>query len=160
MITVRVVGARGHRPLPTPGRGRYSPEQVTRWLATLARHLRREDLAGRSGTDLLLHELWTAAGQLPRYLSALIITIASAAALGPSIYAPTHFAPSRDWTSVLWLLFYVGLVAMTAWRLSKATVDLRRFDPSAVRTARTRRQLAVGLVIAAVLAAVGTLVAG
>jgi hypothetical protein len=139
---------------PRPGGGRYPPEQVIRWLTILARHLRKEDLAGRSGTDLLLHELWTAAGQrLPRYFSAVIITVASAVAALPYLVEIAVVLP-RYWPAVLWLLLCVGLVAMTAWRSSRPTVDLRRFDPGAVRTVRTRRQLAVGIVIAAVIAAV------
>ncbi|HZD15815.1 MAG TPA: NTPase, partial [Pseudonocardiaceae bacterium] len=47
---------------PRPDGRRYPATQVTRWLTTLARHLRDQERAGRSGTDLHLNELWSAAG--------------------------------------------------------------------------------------------------
>ena len=52
----------------------YSPQEVTTWFTTLASHLDVSYHAGRSRTDLLLHELWRAAGpRLPRYVTALMV---------------------------------------------------------------------------------------
>jgi hypothetical protein len=139
-----------------PGGGRHSAEQVTRWLSTLARHLREKELAGRSGTDILLHELWSASGpRIPRYVHAVIITAPCAAALLTPwvnyLYqvgllpgggaGPGMFSQHATLAGLLGLAIF-GLVAMTAWRSSRPKVALQRFDPRVVRTPQGRRQLA------------------
>lgn len=132
---------------PRPGGGRYSPEQVTRWLATLARHLREEDLAGRSGTDLLLHDLWSAAGdRLPRYVTAALLTIAAT--------VPLVLFWMRDLVSVglprdafigAAVIGCVFVVALMAWASLRRLTNPQRLDLRKLRTRAGRSHLAIWL---------------
>jgi hypothetical protein len=59
-----------------PDGTRYQPEEGTRGLATLARHLAWQQAHGGSGTDLKINELWRAAGPwTPRYLHAALVAV-------------------------------------------------------------------------------------
>jgi NACHT domain len=56
------------RQRPGRHRARHAPEDVTRWLTTLADHLHAQQARGGSATDLDLGQLWRAAGLRARYL--------------------------------------------------------------------------------------------
>jgi NACHT domain len=97
----------------------YQPENVTRWLATIADQLRRrQDLEYGSGSDIELHELWTAAGnRLPRYTSGILHALIAAL---PLIVAARLAPIARDhalygWTigarcSLVILAFVIGFI--------------------------------------------------
>jgi hypothetical protein len=130
---------------PRRGGGRYSAGQVTRWLTTLARYLHAEELAGRSGTDLRLDELWSAAGtRAPRYTAAAMLTALAPVALlllGLSAFAAAAFP--NAW-AVVGVVSFVTMVGV-AWKSSRRTTKLLRLDPRTLRTAKVQRRLAVGL---------------
>lgn len=123
--------------------GHYPASDVQRWLSTLARYLRREDQAGRSGSDLRLDELWrVAGGHAPRYLAAAALTTACAAVLTVGV------AQVGLSYNVLTAVVVVGgalLVAGSVKGSLSHSVDLQRVDLSALRTAAGRRRLAIGL---------------
>ena len=138
--------------------GHYTAADVQRWLSTLARHLHREAQAGRSGTDLRLDQLWSAAGdRAPRYLPAVLLSVAgflTVMVLG-MVLGPKFLANGIDVfgtiTLVIFVVAAVGLVAGTAKGSLSRSVDLRRIDLNVLRTAAGRwrfaRGLPVGLVV-------------
>jgi hypothetical protein len=126
----------------------YAAADVQRWLSTLARHLHREDEAGRSGTDLRLDQLWPAAGdRAPRYLPAAVMTLPG---FVTAMYVVLGLlASGPDMSATLALVIgggtLVGMAARTATGLLSRSVDLQRIDLSAPRTAAGRRRFAGGL---------------
>ncbi len=127
-----------------PG-GRYAASDVQRWLSTLARHLRREDQAGRSGSDLRLDELWrVTGGRVPRYLAATMLTFACAAVLAVGV---VQVGLSYDVPTVVAVAGGVLLVAGSARGSLSHSVNLQRVDLGALRTSAGRRRLALGLAV-------------
>ena len=77
---VRAADTRRHPPVSRLNGGHYTRQSPG--LATLARHLADQGRAGRSGTDLLLHQLWRAAGPVcPATSTAVILTAIAATPL-------------------------------------------------------------------------------
>ena len=144
------------------GNDSYSAEHVTLWLLTLARHLQAEDQAGRSGTDVLLHNLWPAAGQrLPRYVSALVITGACAAPLlWVGIGYLLGLGLPRDFGAALSVPLCVGIVAIAAWRSSRVATKPERLDLRILGTRRGRLHFAVRLAAGLAVGLVAGLVFG
>ena len=107
---------------PAPNvRGRYAPEDVTRWLGTLAAHLRAQQARGRSGTDLDMHLLWSAAGpRAPRYIAKALLGLAVAtsvlACAAWYIHATGHLlAPGwRGRATFAAVAVFTALAAMSA----------------------------------------------
>ncbi len=61
----------------------YTPDNVEKWLRTLARHLEHRRDTGRNGTAIRLDEIWEIAGTAHiRLLHALAITLTTGLALG------------------------------------------------------------------------------
>jgi hypothetical protein len=146
----------------------YRTTDVTRWLRTLARHLDREGQAGRSGSDLRLDELWSAAGDCaPRYLAAAVLVGVCAAGvisgvlsgldqLFPVYEFPAQAAldPGASAVAILNVAMLIGasavsMIALIAatWGLLSRSVNLQRADPSALRTSTGRRRLTMGLAV-------------
>lgn len=123
--------------------GHYQASDVQRWLSTLAGYLRREDLAGRSGSDLRLDEMWRVArGHAPRYLAAAALTTACAAVLTVGV---AQVGLSYDALTAVAVVGGALLVTGSAKGSLSHSVTLQRVDFSALRTAAGRRRLAIGL---------------
>lgn len=142
---------------PRRSGGHYSAPDVQRWLSTLAHYLNREDQAGRSGSDLQLDELWRIAGDRARYLAAAALTTASAAAwlMISRVGYLVQVGQPHGVRAVSDVVVGVVVVAATAWSSLGRFVDLRRVDPSVLRTSAARRRVVVGLVSGLVVGLVG-----
>ena len=131
--------------------GRYTGDNVHRWLAVLASYLDSNTpgpdrparvISGRtlSGTDLVLHELWPLAGS--RAVRAVTVgTLAVFAAAGLSAFlltrVPIGFTRSRVLGAVVLGIAAIALLSYswTAWPQIQV-VDLRR-----LKTRQSRRDL-------------------
>ncbi len=126
---------------PTPQGDRYSAVDVNRWLRTLAEQLRRQAATGRSGTDLLLSELWSVGGDLPRWLSAAVTTAAVAALL---LVPGVNYLRAVGWpqtaAAALVVVACVVLVPAVAVISSRPAVHLARSDLRFLSTRRGRRR--------------------
>lgn len=143
------------------GGDRFSSDQVTRWLTTLARHLSQEDLDGRSGSDLLLHLLSRVAGlRSPRFAAGIVLAGFAALAVTLMLIGASG---SGGWQigDLLGLVALIGAVLFVGWRGSRPYVDLQRFDVREIRRLLTWHLfrvwigtvLSVGLLLGVVLAA-------
>jgi hypothetical protein len=134
-----------HRRLTGQG---YSASDVQRWLTRLAHHLRPENQAGKSASDLRMDQLWTAAGgYLPRYVAAAMLTaVVAAAVLAIDLLYLFPWGLDQNVFSTTAAMWGVGLVAATAWGSLRRSTDLRRIDLRALRTTAGRRRLAAGLI--------------
>jgi hypothetical protein len=130
-----------------PGGGYYDAADVTRWLRTLACHLKKQQQTGGSGSDIDIATLWTATNQdTPRRLGTAIQLLLTGLpfllAGGIFVRLAGHIAQTpRQWIGVGVCL---AVVALAVLRASLPEVRLIRFDPSQLRTAAGRRQLAIG----------------
>jgi hypothetical protein len=129
-----------------PGGGYYDAADVTRWLRTLACHLKRQQEAGGSGSDLDITSLWTATNQdTPRRLGMAIQLLLTGLpfllAGGLYIRATGHLiAPNLGGRiAVVSSVFFVAFAVLNA---SSPNVRLVRFDLSQLRTAAGRREVA------------------
>ena len=130
-----------------PRGGYYDAADVTRWLRTLAGHLKKQQQTGGSGSDIDIATLWTATNQdTPRRLGAAIQLLLTGLPflLAGAIYVHVtgHIAQTPGQ-----FIGVVGCLAMVAAAVADASrpgVRLIRFDPSQLRTAAGRRQLAIG----------------
>ncbi len=130
---------------PTPQGDRYSAVAVERWLRTLAEQLRQQAAAGRSGTDLLLSELWSVGGNLPRWLSAAVMTAAAGAlqlVLGVNYFLAVGWP--QNFAAVLGVVFGVALVLVVAVNSSGRMVSVARSD---LRILSTRRGKLLGVAV-------------
>jgi hypothetical protein len=126
------------------GGGHHNPDDVTRWLATLAHHLERVSTAyGWSETDLLLPDLWMVADTVaPRRRAAAAAVVLVAL---PTIPAVLIWSAIGSWSgglasAILLLLFTVH----NAFSLPPRST-LRRLDLAQLTTRRGRPNLAVAL---------------
>lgn len=132
---------------PGPDGNGYTAEEVTRWLTTIAVHLRHQAEQGSSESDLDLHLLWSAAGgRTPRYLASGIMGALVVFALVPPYLWYIHTL--RSWLPYNvygWVLVAVALalVVLTVTRARGVSVNLQRLDLQAVRTATGRRRVAM-----------------
>jgi hypothetical protein len=132
---------------PRPGGGNYDPGDVSRWLTTLADHLRAQQTRyGGSGSDIDLHLLWTAAGsRAPRYLAAALQGLLAAVPLLAIAAWYIHLKGNLHALSLLVRIVAVagavGSVVLAVSIARRWPVKLRRFDLSELRTAAGRRQL-------------------
>jgi hypothetical protein len=135
--------------VPLPG---TSPAEVTRWLATLARHLQDQQRHGGSGTDIDLHLLWTAAGtRTPRYLAAAAQCLVIAMACAPAFWiAFTSLSAGGSLLFKIVMGAYVGqlllIPVLIVLKTNNDSVDLRRFDLAQLRTPAGRRRLKMAAV--------------
>jgi len=124
----------------------YDPDDVTRWLTTFADHLRAcQAREGGSGSDIKLHELWTAAGsRAPRYVAATLQTLLTGFLLA---LAGGYLLNIEKLNRFLTIGVGVVIVALVfAWAM-RVPVALYRLDLSRLRTTTGRRQLAIRLAI-------------
>jgi hypothetical protein len=147
---------------PGPSGTDYRAADVTRWLTTLALHLRRRAEVGGSETDLELHLLWTAAGEKqPRHRAAgMLAAVAAATFVAPIAWSRHTFHSWRPYNGYAWILdgLAAALVALTLKRALAAKVNLRRLDLASLLTRAGRhhtfgwflRSLTVGLLLGAV----------
>ena len=130
---------------PRPDGTHYGEREVTRWLTTIAAHLRWRAAQGASESDLDLHLLWTAAGtRRPRYVAASILGMLVVLALIPPYLWYIHTL--RTWLPVNaygWVLVAVafGLLILGVRRAVGVPVNLQRLDLQAVGTPAGRRRL-------------------
>src|SRR5262249_24074019 len=125
------------------------PRDVTRWLTTLACHLK--DTSARYGwpaTDITLPELWPIAGpDAPRYWTAtlVLLTLTGLPALPLTAYKLTTKSLSDldYWLSVALILLF--LVVALPPVLSRERISPKRLDLRQLRQSAVRRKLAVGL---------------
>lgn len=127
---------------------RYHPDQVTTWLTTLARHLQQTGQRGGSSSDILLHELWRAAGpRIPRYVSAAALALFAALFMFMSFDIVADGNAFQTMNTGL-VTAGTGLVAvMTGYVMTRKPVSLTRFDLNSLATRRGRRQLTSSLAI-------------
>lgn len=129
----------------SPDGAAYSPGDVTRWLTTLASHLRAcQTREGGSGSDINLSELWTAAGGLaPRLVAATLHALFTALCLG---LAGWYLLNVRNLVQPLPVIG-VGMVILTlvfAWAM-RERVTLSRLSLSRLSTTSGRRRLGIWL---------------
>jgi hypothetical protein len=116
---------------------------VTRWLTTLANHLRAcQTREGGSGSDINVHELWTAAGHVaPRYIAATLHALLTAVPLALAAWYLLNVG------NLIRPLPAIGvgvvIVALVFTWATRVPVALYRFDLGGLRTATGRRQLAI-----------------
>lgn len=139
---------------PRPGGGQYHPDDVHRWLRTLADHLTRMSKQGRSGVDLYLHELWrttgpsTHPGRHVRLQAATLMAGLAALWLAGtwplSYFAGLSTPSSLDWAveTVTPLGFIGGSFYLSQNRTSHT---LRRTDLRLALTPIGRRKLVIWL---------------
>jgi len=135
--------------------GLYRPQDVRRWLGTLARHLDERQSAGRSGTDLYLYELWRAAGPLrPRCVAALAVALSVALPLlivgwhqlnADADFDMYGYPILFDQPNITVLLAGTLLVLAAGLGSALWTPRMRRIDPGTARTRAGRRALVRGL---------------
>lgn len=133
---------------PLIGGDRYDPNDVTRWLGTLARYLQIQQHDGGSGSDIDLTALWIAAGQTAprRRAAALYGLLTGLAALGAgAIYLAHYGHVASDLLGRGAIVIFAALIIFVMWRASRPGVQLIRFDVSRLRTASGRRELALGV---------------
>lgn len=125
---------------PRPEGDRYTAEQVTTWLTTLARHRHLTGHYGGPSGDILLHELWRAAGpRSPRYLSAVGLSLVMAPLIGPT--SVFWVASPASWQSAV-----LGVaIVVTGFMAARQRVRLARFDVASLVTRHGRQRLAVML---------------
>lgn len=135
---------------PRRGGGYYDETDITRWLTTLASHLRAcQTREGGSGSDIYIQELWTAAGnRVPRYVAAALhafLVIIPVLATAWVVYGPERGFP-QPWRSIL---LGAGIIAVpwTFLRAGRWQVSLKRLDLSQLRTSKGRGRIAVGFTI-------------
>ncbi|MGW4638964.1 NACHT domain-containing protein [Sphaerisporangium sp. NPDC004334] len=135
----------------------YSPDQIHRWLAHLARYLNgnaeKGPFAGRvlSGTDLVLHQLWPLAGDRPRVLAQSLAGVSTFVFLAVVLFA--FHVPHRLTLAFIgaWVLTRVmGVRWPEPWR-----IELPR-----MRTPLGHRKLVGGAISGLVAGAVLGLVVG
>ena len=137
--------ARQHR---KPGGGYYDDADVTRWLRTLARNLKRQQKGGGSGSDIEVSTLWTAVGnERPRRWSGVIQLLVTGLPLlvagGLYVYATGHLiAPNFRGRFAIFIL--VAWLLMSVVRASSSQVRLVRFDLSQLRAPAGRRAVGTG----------------
>ena len=129
---------------PKPDGNTYQPDDVTRWLTTLAKHLRAcQTKQGGSGSDIDLPALWTAAGNRARYVAAALHTLITAL---PLALAAFFLLNARNLVSPLPIIGAgVVILALVFTWATRVPVALYRFDLAGLRTATGRRQLAIWL---------------
>ncbi len=130
---------------PKPDGTTYNPGDVTRWLTTLANHLRAcQTREGGSGSDIKLQELWTAAGNRePRYVAATLLALLTALLLALAGWYLLDVGSLGEPVPVIGVgIVIVGFVF--AWAM-RERVALYRLDLSRLRTTTGRRQLAIWL---------------
>ena len=145
-----------------PGGGYYDDVDVTHWLHTLARHLKRQQEEGGSGSDIDLSKLWTAADKsilrrwngiiqllftgLPLLVAGSLYVRASGHLIAPNIGGRV---------SVFGL---ACIVVLAVGRARSSEVRLMRFDLSQLRAPAGRRAVATGFAVGAVVGAVSGLI--
>lgn len=131
--------------------GRYPSDDVVQWLTTLATYLDRQRRKGRSGTDIYLHLLWSAAGpRAPRYIAAALATVLAGVffSVGGILYIlRTRHVIAPDPVGRAVVVLGVAAVAATAWLSSADQVKLSRVDIRLLTTTQGRRGIASGLAI-------------
>jgi hypothetical protein len=136
---------------PGPRDAAYRAGEVTHWLTTLARHLRRQEQSpGGSGSDVDLYLLWTAAGpRRPRYLAAAAHGILAALPLlvlaDWYVHATTHLLAPRG-SAVVIGAAGAALVAGVCWRASRREVAPGWLELSQLRAHAGRRRVGGGIV--------------
>ena len=134
---------------PKPGGGNYDQADVAQWLTTLARHLRACQIReSGSGSDINLHELWTAAGnRLPRYTAATLYMLLIAppilafAVLG--IHRNGSLINESTFNQIGSGIFFLALPVSIFWLSSRMSVMLDRLDLASLRTRNGLRRLAL-----------------
>lgn len=116
----------------------YDPERVTAWLARIARHLDQRSRSGLPGTDIVLHQLWPAAG-------ALRIRCLHAAVVVAGVLALSDFAIGLTEGTVV--AYVSGILALTAGAALARPPSPKRVDLRQVLTWRGARQVGSGLVL-------------
>lgn len=120
---------------------RYQSRQVTTWLTALAGHLRAEELAGRSGTDLRLDTVWLAAGdRAPRYGTAVIFTAAAATAVYFWVRDLVSVGLPRDAYVAVGVAASVALVVLVAMGSLRRETVPHRLDVRQLLTRAGRRR--------------------
>jgi hypothetical protein len=134
---------------PRHGGGYYSETAVTRWLTTLADYLRVcQTREGGSGSDIYLHELWSAAGnRTPRYAAAALhtlLTLIAGFTAAWLLYDPARVM-GQPWRSLV-LGAVTLLVPLTFLSAGGGPVSLKRINLSQLRTSRGRSRIAVSFI--------------
>lgn len=129
---------------------RYSEEQVSRWLSSLASHLSRYGgnvVCGReqSRVDIVLYQLWPIAGRLaPRLGDTAFCAIAST----PGLLWAASFSLSRD---AFWVAVFLAAACLYLGLLVRAGMDPwpepQRIDVGALKSRKAIPQVAFGLSI-------------
>jgi hypothetical protein len=129
---------------------RYEPDDVKRWLGTVARRLHAQQLqAEGSGSDLTLDQLWRAAGsRAPRYLSAVahgLLTAVLLVTLAWRYSLSVSYPLDRTGSGKVAIGAGVAIIALVTWRASRVDVVVMRLDAFELRTVTGRRAIARGL---------------
>ncbi len=120
-----------------------------RWLAMFAIHLKYQQEDGKSGTDIELHELWSATGTLtPRIITVVIYTaIISAASAYITIYSVPDFILKTSGFDKVYYTCTLALLPLTLiawiWLRRSSETSLRRFDVTQLRTLSGIRRIAM-----------------
>jgi len=134
---------------PRDGGERYDPDDVKRWLGTLARQLNAQQLqATGSGSDLSLDQLWQATGaRTPRYLSAAVhgLLVAALLVIVAWRYSLAVSFP-LDLTRPGEVAIGIGVAAvvLVTWKASRVRVYVSRLGFE-LPTATVRREIRLGL---------------
>ncbi|MFF3275974.1 NACHT domain-containing protein [Streptomyces chrestomyceticus] len=136
---------------------RYDAARVHRWLARLATHLDAppgpaEPLGAGPGTDLVLHELWPAAGRLRVRIADALLTVSAVALLsllvGQILYStPSPIDPETEVaTDSAVLVCMMILVGFAGWGAARARLPApRHLQWKLLNTRSGRRRFATGL---------------
>ncbi|WP_406631896.1 NACHT domain-containing protein [Amycolatopsis sp. WGS_07] len=131
----------------------YHPDDVRRWLRTLADHLAWMGANGHSGVDLHLHHLWRTVGNPPgraiRFrAAALTVGVIVLPLIAFLLQTATISGFTLPTTAGGWIAAS-GILILLAWVFrhasSPTTKPPQRVEPRLVRTAAGRRRLASSL---------------
>ncbi|MFC0842616.1 NACHT domain-containing protein [Streptomyces noboritoensis] len=109
--------------------GRYPSDQTHRWLAALAAHLATS--TPRSGTDILLLQLWPMAGSVRVRITDALLVLPLALACTAPLVALNHASPSGLFAGAVVTLYWLAAV----WQAGRPGVPdrLHTFRPHRLR---------------------------